>query len=95
LELSGIEPLNANAGRARYACPGRAPDRPGHGCRTADRRTRIGCHTFRSTGITYLKNKGTLEHVQAIANRASLRRTKLYDRRSDEVSLSEVEKIAI
>jgi integrase len=58
--------------------------------------TRIGNHTFRATGITaYLKNKGTLEHAQTIANHASRRTTKLYDRRSDEISLDEVEKIAI
>ena len=46
-------------------------------------KTRIGNHTFRATGITaYLKNKGTLEHAQTIANHASPRTTKLYDRRS-------------
>jgi integrase len=59
-------------------------------------RTRIGNHTFRATGITaYLKNKGLLEHAQTIANHASPRTTKLYDRRSEEISLDEVEKIAI
>jgi integrase len=58
--------------------------------------TRIGNHTFRATGITaYLRNDGTLEHAQTIANHASPRTTKLYDRRSDEISLDEVEKIAI
>jgi integrase len=58
--------------------------------------TKIGNHTFRATGITaYLKNNGTLEHAQTIANHASPRTTKLYDRRSDEISLDEVEKIAI
>lgn len=58
--------------------------------------TQIGNHTFRATGITaYLKNKGTLEHAQTLANHASPRTTKLYDRRCDEVSLDEVEKIAI
>jgi site-specific recombinase XerD len=59
-------------------------------------KTRIGCHTFRATGITaYLKNKGLLEHAQTIANHASPRTTKLYDRRSEEISLDEIEKIAI
>ena len=58
--------------------------------------TKIGNHTFRATGITaYLRNKGTLEHAQTIANHASPRTTKLYDRRSDEISLDEVEKISI
>jgi integrase/recombinase XerD len=51
-------------------------------------KTRIGNHTFRATGITaYLKNNGTLEHAQTLANHASPRTTKLYDRRSDEISL--------
>jgi integrase/recombinase XerD len=58
--------------------------------------TRIGNHTFRATGITaYLKNNGTLEAAQQIANHESPRTTKLYDRRSDEISLDEVEKIGI
>jgi len=59
-------------------------------------KTRIGNHTFRATGITaYLKNKGTLETAQFIANHESPRTTKLYDRRQDEISLDEVERIAI
>jgi integrase len=58
--------------------------------------TKISNHTFRATGITaYLKNGGTLEHAQQIANHASPRTTKFYDRRSDEISLDEVEKISI
>ena len=40
-------------------------------------------------------NGGTLEHAQQIANHSSPRTTKLYDRRQDEISLDEVEKIAI
>jgi site-specific recombinase XerD len=59
-------------------------------------KTRIGNHTFRATGITaYLKNNGLLEHAQTLANHASPRTTKLYDRRIDEISLDEVEKISI
>lgn len=58
--------------------------------------TRIGNHTFRATGITaYLKNSGKLEVAQHIANHESPRTTKLYDRRQDEISLDEVERIAI
>ena len=58
--------------------------------------TRIGNHTFRATGITaYLKNHGTLETAQHIANHESPRTTKLYDRRQEEISLDEVERIAI
>jgi integrase len=59
-------------------------------------KTRIGNHTVRATGITaYLKNGGTLEKAALIANHASTRTTQLYDRRSDEVSLDEVERILI
>lgn len=58
--------------------------------------TEIGCHTFRATGITaYLKNGGRLEIAQQMAAHESARTTSLYDRRSDEVSLDEVERIAI
>jgi integrase len=58
--------------------------------------TRIGNHTFRATGITaYLKNSGKLEVAQQIANHESPRTTKLYDRRNDEISLDEIERITI
>jgi integrase len=58
--------------------------------------TRVGNHTFRATGITaYLKNGGTLENAAAMANHASTRTTQLYDRRRDDMSLDEVERIAI
>jgi len=58
--------------------------------------TRIGNHTFRATGITaYLKNSGKLEVAQQIANHESPRTTKLYDRRHDEISLDEIEKISV
>lgn len=59
-------------------------------------KTRIGNHTFRATGITaYLKNGGTLETAQHIANHKSPRTTKLCDRLRDEISLDEVERILI
>ena len=58
--------------------------------------TRIGNHSFRATGITaYLKNGGTLEKAAAMANHSSTRTTQLYDRRSDEVTLDEVERVLI
>ena len=58
--------------------------------------TAIGNHSFRATGITaYLKNGGTLERAAVMANHASMRTTQLYDRRSDDVSLDEVERILI
>jgi integrase/recombinase XerC len=59
-------------------------------------KTHIGNHTFRATGITaYLKNGGTLEQAAAMANHASTRTTQLYDRRRDELTLDEVERIFI
>ena len=58
--------------------------------------TRIGCHSFRATGITeYLRNGGKLEIAQQMANHESARTTGLYDRRSDLVNLDEVERIVI
>lgn len=62
----------------------------------ADITTKVGNHTFRATGITaYLKNGGTLERAAQMANHASTRTTQLYDRRSDEVTLDEVERVLI
>lgn len=58
--------------------------------------TAIGNHTFRATGITaYLKNGGSLENAAAMANHASTRTTQLYDRRRDDISLDEVERIRV
>jgi site-specific recombinase XerD len=57
-------------------------------------KTRIGCHTFRATGITiYLANGGVLEKAQMMAAHESPRTTKLYDRTNDVVSLDEVERV--
>ena len=62
----------------------------------ADIATKIGNHTFRATGITaYLNNGGSLERAAIMANHASTRTTQLYDRRRDDVSLDEVERILI
>ena len=63
---------------------------------TAGIGTRIGNHSFRATGITaYLKNGGTLENAAVMANHASTRTTQLYDRRRDDISLDEVERIRV
>ena len=45
--------------------------------------------------LLYVQNGGTIENAQVIAAHESPRTTKLYDRTSDEVSLDEIEKIAI
>ncbi len=64
--------------------------------RAAGIKTKVGNHSLRATGITdYLKSDGTLEHAQAMANHSSPRTTKLYDRRNDEASLDEHEKVGI
>jgi site-specific recombinase XerD len=53
-------------------------------------------HTFRASGITaYLENGGTVENAQAIAAHESPRTTKLYDRRGDQISLTEIERIVL
>ncbi|MBB5061649.1 site-specific recombinase XerD [Granulicella aggregans] len=63
---------------------------------SAQLETAIGCHTFRATGITdYLTNGGKLEVAQRMAGHSNAKTTGLYDRRSDDISLSEVEKIGI
>lgn len=59
-------------------------------------RTRVGCHSFRATGITeYLRNGGRLEVAQQMANHESARTTGLYDRRQGQVTLDEIERVAI
>jgi site-specific recombinase XerD len=58
--------------------------------------TALGCHTFRATGITvYLLNGGLLEYAQQMAAHESARTTKLYDRRNDQVTLDQVERIVL
>lgn len=58
--------------------------------------THANCHSFRASGITiYLKNEGQLEHAQQIAGHSSPRTTKLYDRRHEEISLDEIERIRL
>jgi len=54
-------------------------------------------HTFRGTGITaYLENpEAKLEHAQQMAAHSDPKTTRLYDRRSDAVSMDEVERIGI
>src|SRR4051812_7902905 len=55
--------------------------------------TKIGCHTFRATGITdYLSNGGKLEIAQRMAGHSDPRTTKLYERRKDLATLSEIER---
>jgi integrase/recombinase XerD len=58
--------------------------------------TAVSCHTFRATGITtYLRNGGRLEVAQLLAGHETPRTTALYDRRLREVTLDEVERVAL
>jgi len=57
-------------------------------------KTKVCNHTFRAAGITaYLTHGGTIERAAVIAGHESTRTTKLYDRRPDDVTLDEIEKI--
>jgi hypothetical protein len=52
---------------------------------------KIGCHTFRATGITaYLEAGGTLENAQAMAAHESPRTTKLYDHRTPALPVCKI-----
>jgi integrase len=58
--------------------------------------TAIGCHTFLATGITdYLTNGGRIEDAERMAGHSNAKTTGLYDRRNDEISAGEVERIGI
>jgi integrase/recombinase XerD len=55
---------------------------------------RVGCHSFRATGITeYMNAGGKLEIAQRIAGHSHLSTTKIYDRSQDRLTLAEIEKI--
>ena len=106
LEAAGIGddkkgPLFRTVGRGRALTPNRM--HRADVLRMVYRRARAAgldvhasCHTFRATGITaYLENGGTIEKAQQIAAHESPRTTKLYDRTNDELTLDEIERIAI
>ena len=62
-------------------------------CLAAGLPDRICNHSFRGTGITvFLQNGGSLEAAQDMANHSDPRTTKLYDRRKDLATLSEIER---
>jgi hypothetical protein len=56
----------------------------------------LGCYTLQATGLTnYLINGGILETGAEIAGHASTKTTQLYDRRPDNVTHAEIERIRI
>jgi site-specific recombinase XerD len=58
--------------------------------------TAIRNHSFRGTGITdFLTNGGQLPEAQRMAGHADPRTTKLYDRRNQQITRGEVERITI
>ena len=62
---------------------------------TVDIKAKIGNHPIRGTGITaYLQNGGTIERAQAMASHADPRTTRVYDRRSVDQLVDDVERIA-
>jgi integrase/recombinase XerD len=58
--------------------------------------TAIGNHSFRAIGITdYLENGGDINIARRMAGHSNIKTTELYDRRADEVSFSEIERVGI
>jgi integrase/recombinase XerD len=56
----------------------------------------IGNHSFRAIGITdYLERGGDINIAKRMAGHSNIKTTELYDRRSDEISFSEIERVGI
>jgi len=56
----------------------------------------IGCHSFRATAITiYRNNGGSLDGAQRLARHKQSKTTQLYDHSGDEITLDEVERVAV
>jgi integrase/recombinase XerD len=56
----------------------------------------IGNHSFRAIGLTdYMENGGDITIAQRMAGHANIKTTQGYDRRDDEVSFSEIERVGI
>ena len=56
----------------------------------------IGNHSFRAIGITdYMENGGDITIAQRMAGHADIKTTQVYDRRADEISFSEIERVGI
>jgi len=56
---------------------------------------RVGCHSFRATGITeYMNAGGSLDIAQRMAGHSQLSTTKIYDRSRDRLTMAEVEKVS-
>ena len=100
--IQSVQPLSQSVNSLGTAVTGRALNRYNawaairKRAKAAGFLTPVGCHTWRATGITiYLKNDGWFEHAQQMAGHESPRTTKLYGRTTDEITLSEVERIRL
>lgn len=57
---------------------------------------RIGNHSFRAIGITdYMDNGGDITIAQRMAGHSNIKTTQVYDRRNDDISFSEIERVGI
>jgi integrase/recombinase XerD len=62
----------------------------------AGQETAIGNHSFRAIGITdYLENGGDINIAKRMGGHSNIKTTELYDRRGDEISFSEIERVGI
>jgi site-specific recombinase XerD len=53
-------------------------------------------YSFRAIGITdYLENGGDINIAKRMTAHSNIKTTELYDRRGDEVSFSEIERVRI
>ena len=98
----GTEGTPVLFGAAAHGLLTRRPMRQGDAYKMIRRRalkagiaTKIGCHTFRATGITnFLERGGALEEAQKIAAHSDTSTTKLYDRRGDKITRGSIERIS-
>jgi integrase/recombinase XerD len=57
---------------------------------------RVGCHSFRGTGLTeFMIAGGELDTARSIAGHAQLSTTKLYDRSRDRVTIEEIQRVSL
>ncbi len=62
----------------------------------AELETAIGNHSFRAIGLTdYLERGGDINIAKRMAGHSNVKTTELYDRRGDEISFSEIERVGI
>jgi integrase len=100
VQCNRVEGRASSSREARIARDVRSPKAPieygmiHRRAKSAGSITHVGNHSFRATGvIACLKNGGTARTRRVNGNHASVRTTQLYDRRTEEATLDEVELI--